>query len=209
MLDAEVTYKLRGCEGRSPLLLGKLKRFLSTLVQFGSDIGPDTGDRVRALVLSLVTGALTVEEFHSSLQEATNFPLRPFVVPFLRAHLPLLQAQLAALARTAKQAPLQYLRQHEHVVLDPAFSPSEPSEIFHSEDHAQQQQPHPMKRRPSDRRPGSDQRSSPAAAPVTGCPRYVSSQQSALQPAAGLCQHRSPAACVCQCYLREVCAARR
>lgn len=27
---------------------------------------------------------LTIEEFHSKLQEATNFPLRPFVVPFLK-----------------------------------------------------------------------------------------------------------------------------
>jgi hypothetical protein len=31
-----------------------MKRFLSTLVQFGNDIAPDTGDRVRALVFSLV-----------------------------------------------------------------------------------------------------------------------------------------------------------
>ena len=34
--------------------LGKMKRFLSTLVQFGNDIAPDTGDRVRALVFNLV-----------------------------------------------------------------------------------------------------------------------------------------------------------
>ena len=27
---------------------------------------------------------LTIEEFHSKLQEATNFPLRPFVIPFLK-----------------------------------------------------------------------------------------------------------------------------
>lgn len=30
------------------------------------------------------------------------------------------------------QSPQQYLRQHEQMVLDPSFSPSEPSEIFHS-----------------------------------------------------------------------------
>lgn len=34
--------------------LVKVKRFLSTLVQFGNDIGTDVGDRVRSLVLSLV-----------------------------------------------------------------------------------------------------------------------------------------------------------
>lgn len=27
---------------------------------------------------------LTIEEFHAKLQEATNFPLRPFVIPFLK-----------------------------------------------------------------------------------------------------------------------------
>ncbi|XP_068082954.1 protein CBFA2T1 [Anabrus simplex] len=113
--------------------LGKLKRFLSTLVQFGSDIAADTGERVRALVFSLVSNSITIEEFHHSLQDVTNFPLRPFVVPFLRAHLPLLQRELNSLARLAKQSPQQYLRHHEHVVLDPAFSPSEPSEIFHSD----------------------------------------------------------------------------
>lgn len=39
--------------------LGKMKRFLSTLVQFGNDIAPDTGDRVRALVFSLVVRSLS------------------------------------------------------------------------------------------------------------------------------------------------------
>lgn len=27
---------------------------------------------------------MTIEEFHCKLQEATNFPLRPFVIPFLK-----------------------------------------------------------------------------------------------------------------------------
>lgn len=34
--------------------------------------------------LSLQNSTLTIEEFHSKLQEATNFPLRPFVIPFLK-----------------------------------------------------------------------------------------------------------------------------
>lgn len=34
--------------------LSKLKRFLTTLQQFGSDISPDIGERVRTLVLGLV-----------------------------------------------------------------------------------------------------------------------------------------------------------
>lgn len=32
----------------------------------------------------LQNSTLTIEEFHSKLQEATNFPLRPFVIPFLK-----------------------------------------------------------------------------------------------------------------------------
>lgn len=94
--------------------LCKLKRFLTTLQQFGRDISPEIGARVRSLVLGLVVSragdgrggqqvgwglaggpwadpgnllqnsSLTIEEFHSRLQEATNFPLRPFVIPFLK-----------------------------------------------------------------------------------------------------------------------------
>lgn len=130
-----------------PCEVAKLKRFLWTLVQFGSDIGADTGDRVRALVLRLVLGAVSVEDFHRGLQDATNFPLRPFVAPFLRTHLPLLQRELATLARGAKLPPPQYLRLHEHVVLDPALalaSQQEPLEIFAHESA-------PNKRRASDR----------------------------------------------------------
>ncbi|NWQ84149.1 MTG16 protein, partial [Columbina picui] len=64
--------------------LSKLKRFLTTLQQFGNDISPEIGERVRTLVLGLVNSTLTIEEFHAKLQEATNFPLRPFVIPFLK-----------------------------------------------------------------------------------------------------------------------------
>uniref|UniRef100_A0A8C6LTH7 TAFH domain-containing protein n=1 Tax=Nothobranchius furzeri TaxID=105023 RepID=A0A8C6LTH7_NOTFU len=64
--------------------LCKLKRFLTTLQQFGNDISPEIGERVRSLVLGLVNSTLTIEEFHTKLHEATNFPLRPFVIPFLK-----------------------------------------------------------------------------------------------------------------------------
>lgn len=36
--------------------------------------------------VSLQNSTLTIEEFHSKLQEATNFPLRPFVIPFLKVN---------------------------------------------------------------------------------------------------------------------------
>ncbi|XP_042616885.1 protein CBFA2T3-like isoform X5 [Cyprinus carpio] len=111
--------------------LCKLKRFLTTLQQFGNDISPEIGERVRSLVLGLVNSTLTIEEFHSKLQEATNFPLRPFVIPFLKANLPLLQRELLHCARIAKQTPAQYLAQHEQLLLDAnASSPLDSSEIM-------------------------------------------------------------------------------
>lgn len=108
--------------------LSKLKRFLTTLQQFGSDISPDIGERVRTLVLGLVNSHLSIEEFHAKLQEATNFPLRPFVIPFLKANLPLLQRELLHCARMAKQSPQQYLAQNEHILFDASNSSSPESQ---------------------------------------------------------------------------------
>uniref|UniRef100_A0A8C5T0A9 CBFA2/RUNX1 partner transcriptional co-repressor 3 n=1 Tax=Malurus cyaneus samueli TaxID=2593467 RepID=A0A8C5T0A9_9PASS len=111
--------------------LSKLKRFLTTLQQFGNDISPEIGERVRTLVLGLVNSTLTIEEFHAKLQEATNFPLRPFVIPFSAANLPLLQRELLHCARMAKQTPAQYLAQHEQLLLDAnASSPIDSSELL-------------------------------------------------------------------------------
>ena len=108
--------------------LSKLKRFLTTLQQFGSDISPEIGERVRTLVLGLVNSHLSIEEFHAKLQEATNFPLRPFVIPFLKANLPLLQRELLHCARMAKQTPQQYLSQHEQILFDQSSPTTEPQE---------------------------------------------------------------------------------
>ncbi|XP_054837508.1 protein CBFA2T2 isoform X2 [Eublepharis macularius] len=111
--------------------LSKLKRFLTTLQQFGNDISPEIGEKVRTLVLALVNSTVTIEEFHCKLQEATNFPLRPFVIPFLKANLPLLQRELLHCARAAKQTPSQYLAQHEHVLLNTnTASPADSSELL-------------------------------------------------------------------------------
>lgn len=59
--------------------------------------------RCNELAFLLQSSNLSVEEFHQSLQEVTNFPLRPFVLPFLRTYLPLLQREVHNLARAAKQ----------------------------------------------------------------------------------------------------------
>ncbi|XP_069508243.1 protein CBFA2T2 [Ambystoma mexicanum] len=110
--------------------LSKLKRFLTTLQQFGNDISPEIGEKVRTLVLALVNSTVTIEEFHCKLQEATNFPLRPFVIPFLKANLPLLQRELIHCARAAKQTPAQYLAQHEHLLLNTNTISSDSSELL-------------------------------------------------------------------------------
>ncbi|XP_033124738.1 protein CBFA2T1-like isoform X2 [Anneissia japonica] len=110
--------------------LSKLKRFLTTLQQFGNDISPEIGERVRGLVMGLVNNHLTVEEFHNKLQEATNFPLRPFVIPFLKTNLPLLQRELMHCARMAKLTPQQYYMQHENQLLDTKTSPIETDQIL-------------------------------------------------------------------------------
>jgi len=38
-------------------------------------------------IWSLQNSVISIEEFHGRLQEATNFPLRPFVIPFLKVNM--------------------------------------------------------------------------------------------------------------------------
>uniref|UniRef100_W5KW24 RUNX1 partner transcriptional co-repressor 1 n=1 Tax=Astyanax mexicanus TaxID=7994 RepID=W5KW24_ASTMX len=107
--------------------LSKLKRFLTTLQQFGNDISPEIGERVRTLVLGLVNSTLTIEEFHSKLQESARADR---YLP-LQANLPLLQRELLHCARLAKQNPAQYLAQHEQLLLDTSItSPVDSSELL-------------------------------------------------------------------------------
>ncbi|KFO63365.1 Protein CBFA2T3, partial [Corvus brachyrhynchos] len=74
---------------------------------------------------------LTIEEFHAKLQEATNFPLRPFVIPFLKVGAPAWAWRDSHCARMAKQTPAQYLAQHEQLLLDAnASSPIDSSELL-------------------------------------------------------------------------------
>ncbi|GFU07779.1 protein CBFA2T1 [Nephila pilipes] len=141
----------------------KIKRFLATLQQFASDMSVEVGERVHSLIIGLVSSSVSIEDFHHIIQEITNYPLKPFVVPFLKSssvsiedfhhiiqeitnyplkpfvvpflksHLPILQTELIHFSRMAKQSPQQYLRQHEHVILDTStHANSEPFEIFQS-----------------------------------------------------------------------------
>ncbi|XP_053637897.1 protein CBFA2T1 isoform X3 [Cherax quadricarinatus] len=111
--------------------ISKVRRFLTTLHQFAADISHDVGDRVRHLVLGLLSGGVSVEEFHGGLQEVTHFPLRPFVLPFLRSHLPLLQRELQSLARRAAMPVSQYVAVHEAALLE--STAGEPTDFFSSE----------------------------------------------------------------------------
>ncbi|EDV28244.1 uncharacterized protein TRIADDRAFT_53660 [Trichoplax adhaerens] len=79
--------------------LSKLKRFLTTLRQFGSDISPEVGEKVRGIILDLVNAALSVDEFQHKLQDITNFPIRQFVAQFLRSTIPLLRQELSECAQ--------------------------------------------------------------------------------------------------------------
>ncbi|CAH0403252.1 unnamed protein product [Chilo suppressalis] len=80
---------------RAAPALQRLRRFLTALQQFAADVGADTGER---------SGTLNIEEFQAGVQECTNYPLRASVPGFLRALLPL--------------NPLQYIRSHEHLILE-------------------------------------------------------------------------------------------
>ena len=53
--------------------LSKLKRFLATLQQFGNDISPEIGEKVRTLVLAPVNSTVTIEEFLASSRRLQTF----------------------------------------------------------------------------------------------------------------------------------------
>ncbi|KAJ2938924.1 hypothetical protein O0L34_g17734 [Tuta absoluta] len=104
-------------EGRAPALQ-RLRRFLSALHHFAADVSAESGERVKQLIHNLVAGTVNIEEFQTGVQESTNYPLRASVPGFLRALLPLAQRDLHSRARKAKQTPLQFVRAHEHLILE-------------------------------------------------------------------------------------------
>ncbi|KAF2354017.1 Zinc finger MYND-type [Trinorchestia longiramus] len=134
--------------------VAKVRRFLTTLQQFASEINSDAGEKVRGLTLNLMSGLITVEEFHLALQEVTHFPLRPFVLPFLRSHIPLLTRDLRRHATRHGMAVQQYVAVQEAALLEAAAAaaaaPAEPGVDFFSQD------------------PSSSMTSSAPPAPLTG-----------------------------------------
>ncbi|XP_065368570.1 protein CBFA2T2 isoform X1 [Calliphora vicina] len=136
-------------------LLGKIRKFLGSLVQLAQDVHPDVSDRVRALVLSLGSGGISIDEFRMALQEAINLPLRPYVIPLLKNHISLLQREIVALARATNQTTLQYVTTNENSVMEfsPHGPPAEYSDIFvqiDSQSNGNSATSLVFKRRPSD-----------------------------------------------------------
>ncbi|KAI8120542.1 hypothetical protein FF38_04340 [Lucilia cuprina] len=136
-------------------LLGKIRKFLGSLVQLAQDVHPDVSDRVRALVLSLGSGGISIDEFRMALQEAINLPLRPYVIPLLKNHISLLQREIVALARATNQTTLQYVTTNENSVMEfsPHGPPAEYSDIFvqiDSQSNGNTATSLVFKRRPSD-----------------------------------------------------------
>lgn len=74
------------------------------------EIGGEEGrvNRAEFSCFSLQSGNMTAEEFHSSLQEATNYRLRGFVLPYLKHTLPALQRDLSNAARSSNQVSIRY-----------------------------------------------------------------------------------------------------
>ncbi|KAG8446292.1 hypothetical protein GDO86_013937 [Hymenochirus boettgeri] len=56
--------------------LSKLKRFLTTLQQFGND-SPEIGEKVRTLVLALVNSTITIESFTANSKKPPTSPYVP------------------------------------------------------------------------------------------------------------------------------------
>ena len=54
--------------------LCKLKRFLTTLQQFGNDISPEIGERVRSLVLGLVVSSEQSQKRHQWNMDKSDDP---------------------------------------------------------------------------------------------------------------------------------------
>lgn len=87
--------------------------------------------KAKSISFSSQSGGLSIEEFQVAVQEATNFPLRPNVLPFLRSHLPLLQREVNSLARVSKQSALQYVRSNDSSVMEMHHNPTDAhSDIF-------------------------------------------------------------------------------
>ncbi|XP_074601906.1 protein CBFA2T1-like isoform X2 [Brevipalpus obovatus] len=130
-----------GSSSNNSRQISKLKRLLSTLHQFVAETSSEMGDRVHSLIIGLVNSTLSIEEFHQKMKNVTRYPLRPYVIHFLRLNLPLLQAELLRNSRQAKTSLAQYVHQNEGFIFDSSASHSDSNahgeafDIFQPEDN--------------------------------------------------------------------------
>jgi runt-related transcription factor 1 len=62
----------------------RIKQFFTTLQTFANNTSPEVAEQVQELITALINGLATVEEFHQEIQQATNYPLKEFVIVFLK-----------------------------------------------------------------------------------------------------------------------------
>lgn len=80
----------------------------------------------RQIFFSQQNSTLTIEEFHSKLQEATNFPLRPFVIPFLKVlHSSVIWKVFQTILLLGHRCVLQFLflRESEKLIICKGYFP--------------------------------------------------------------------------------------
>lgn len=70
------------------------------------------------------TRVISVEDFLHKVQVLIRFPVRPYVLPFLQFHLPILQTEVSNAASLLKLTPSEYLRQNESLIFDPVVGRS-------------------------------------------------------------------------------------
>ena len=63
---------------------------------------------------------VSLEDFRTKVAELTGLHLKAFVIPFLRANLPIMQNQLLVQAKAAKLNTLEFLSNHGEFLVDPA-----------------------------------------------------------------------------------------
>ena len=71
-----------------------IKKFLAAVISFSEGISECAGAGVKMNVLTLLAGNTSVPEFLRQLQIITNFPVRPYVLPFLQTNIPKLREEL-------------------------------------------------------------------------------------------------------------------
>ncbi|XP_028968635.1 protein CBFA2T2 [Galendromus occidentalis] len=107
----------------------KIRRVFTIIRNFCADVSQQSGEAMTKLLCSVVCATVSLEDFRVKVAELTGLHLKAFVIPFLRANLPVMQNQLLVQAKSAKLNTLEFLSNHSEFLVDPAIN-GEPFEIF-------------------------------------------------------------------------------